>query len=673
MATLVGELVVLSGPYKGRRVPISKDLIRLGRERTSDVSLEDEAASRNHAEIRVTEGRLSVVDLDSTNGTYVNDARIAAETILQNGDRVAIGDTVFLLECHSSRVMPSPQVVFSEDRKNAATRMTLKMDETKLLELKDGTTIPDAQRHLTLLYEFMRTVSSILHRRALLEKVLDFLLQGFSADRGVILLLAPDGSPGLKFIRTKEGLKRQEDIQISRTAAREVLENKESFLSINAETDERLRQADSIHTMHVQSIMGVPLQLKDRVLGLIYIDKIEGGDPFSEADLKLCSAMAVQAAVCLENTNLYTELLDAAEFNNSVLRSLSSGLLVVDIYGRIVRINRAALEILEQPEGALLGRKLAEVEELSEMNKLVSETLQSGKSEDRYEVRVQTPRGPVPVGLSTSPQTDHAGSLVGVVANFRDLTRIRRLEEQLRRSQHLAALGQMAAGVAHEIRNPLNSIRGFTQLIQESVHKKESTEKFGEYTQIVLEEVDRMNKIVQDLLDYSRQRELTLMPVHMDRLIADLLKDMQPDFKNAKVKAELIEPETPMPGVLGNGDKLRQVLRNIVLNAVQASREDGSVTLRLRIVEGAVLFREGDQPPEERPRREIAVEVEDRGHGIPPETLPRIFDPFYTDKDVGTGLGLSISQKIVDQHGGRIEVSSVAGEGSTFTVYLPAI
>ena len=674
MATLSGELVVLSGPYKGRRVPLVKDALRIGRDVTCDVALDDEAASRQHAEIHNRDGKLLVRDLNSTNGTFLNDTRIGAESILNNGDRVGIGDTIFLLQTNPGAERPAPAIVFTEEPKGVSTRLTLNPDETRFLELKEGTTIPDAQRHFTGLYEFMEVISGVLHRPALLERALEYLCKSFQADRGVIMLLNSDGETGQKIVRLREGLSADQEISISRTMAQQVLHKKESFLSLDVESDERLSASDSMREMKVQSVIGVPLKLKDRVLGMLYLDRITGGDPFSEMDLKLCTAMALQAAVCLENTTLYTELLDAAEFNNSILRSLSSGLMVVDLSGRIVRVNRAALEIIRQEESAVLNKLLENLKEISEMHGVVQATLSTGKPEDRYEVRIKAGGETIPLGLGTSVLADHTGRLVGVVANFRNLAPIRRLEEQVRRAQHLAALGQMAAGVAHEIRNPLNSIRGFTQLIQEAVSKETGPlATYGEYTQIVLEEVDRMNRIVQDLLDFSRQRELTLVPVYLDRLALDLLKELESEFKAAQITLSGEMPSEPVAGVLGNDDKLRQVLRNILLNALQASKPGGEVRVRVHAVEGAMLQKNGDGPLERKQRSEIAMVVTDQGDGMDAAILSKIFDPFFTTKDVGTGLGLSISQKIVDQHNGKIEVKSEPGKGATFTVFLPAV
>ena len=452
--------------------------------------------------------------------------------------------------------------------------------------------------------------------------------------------------------------------------AQQLLQKKESFLSVDAASDERLVASESIHGMRVYSVMGVPLKVKDKVAGMVYLDTIAGGEPFSETDLKLCTAMGLQLAICLENTRLYTELLNAAEFNNSVLRALGSGILVADAAGRILRINRATQEILGKGEAVLLGRQLTDFPELSELTRVIQATLTTGRNEDRYEVLVRSGTSIVPLGLSTTILTDHTGNIIGVVANFRNLAPIRKLEEQVRRSQHLAALGQMAAGVAHEIRNPLNSIRGFAQLLQEGTDDKAQRQEFS---QIILEEVDRMNRIVQDLLDFSRQRDLTLVPLQISKLIEDLIREMQHDAVLNGVTMSVLPSPPVLPDVLGNVDKLRQVFRNVLLNALQSCGANGTVKASVSSVESQVVDPKEKDLDARILRREVAVSVEDTGCGIDPAIIGKIFDPFFTQKDTGTGLGLSISQKIVEQHSGRIEVKSELGKGSIFTIYLPAL
>lgn len=651
-------------------MPLSREVIRVGRDRTCDFALDDEAASRVHLEIIRRDNQIIVRDLHSTNGTFVNDARVSEDWPLQNGDRIAVGDTIMLLQVAPQAESHTPSVVFSKDNKGPSTRYSLSLTDTRFLQLKDGTALGEAQRHLGLLYEFMNELAGVLHLPALMDRALNLFLKAFPADRALILLLTPDGEPGLKVTRFRETSTGKREITISRTMAHQLLQKKESFLSVDAQSDERLAASQSLHDMRVYSIMGVPLMVKDKIIGMLYFDTMGSGQVFSETDLKLCSAMGLQLAVYSENSRLYTELLDATEFSQSVLRSLKSGVVVMDLSGRVIRANKATEDIIGIQEIHLIGHVLSEYPEFVELNQVIQNTLVTGVPEDRYEVLVKVNGSVIPLGLTTSLLTDHTGKIIGVVANFRNLAQIRKLEEQLRRSQHLAALGQIAAGVAHEIRNPLNSIRGFAQLLQET-HDKGAQPH--EYTQIILEEVDRMNRIVQDLLDYSRQRELTLAPVPMDKLVEELVRDMQPEAKVADVALTFTQSDTIIPNVMGNSDKLRQVLRNILLNAVQACSKGGRVTLSLSVREEKAVDSKNQNIADLPTRRMVAIAVEDTGGGIDPAIMAKIFDPFFTQKDSGTGLGLSISQKIIDQHSGRIEVKSELGKGSTFTVLVPGL
>jgi len=665
-----GELVIISGRYRGHRVPLNREVVRVGRDRACDFALDDEAASRVHLEIIRRENQIIVRDLHSTNGTFVNDSRVAEDWPLQNGDRIAVGDTIMLLQVAPQAESHTPNVVFSKDNKGPSTRYSLSLTDTRFLQLKDGTALGEAQRHLGLLYEFMNELAGVLHLPALMDRALNLFLKAFPADRALILLLTPDGEPGLKVTRFRETTSGKREITISRTMAHQLLQKKESFLSVDAQSDERLAASQSLHDMRVYSIMGVPLMVKDKIIGMLYFDTMGSGQVFSETDLKLCSAMGLQLAVYAENTRLYTELLDATEFSQSVLRSLKSGVVVMDLTGRVIRANKATEDIIGVQEIHLIGHVLSEYPEFVELNQVIQNTLVTGVPEDRYEVLIKVNGSVIPLGLTTSLLTDHTGKIIGVVANFRNLAQIRKLEEQLRRSQHLAALGQIAAGVAHEIRNPLNSIRGFAQLLQET-HDKNAQPH--EYTQIILEEVDRMNRIVQDLLDYSRQRELTLAPVPMDTLVEELVRDMQPEAREAEVALAVAPNEIILPSVMGNSDKLRQVLRNILLNAVQACGKGGRVTLTLGVRDEKAVDSKNQNIADLPTRRMVSVAVEDTGGGIDPAIMAKIFDPFFTQKDSGTGLGLSISQKIIDQHSGRIEVKSELGKGSTFTILVPGL
>lgn len=683
----IGMLAVLSGPQKGRRYTLDREEIRLGRDQVCEIVLDDEAASRIHAEIFQRDDALFLRDLKSTNGTYLNNTRLSdEELVVENGDRIGIGDTLLLLQLRP-KTDTEAAVVFSDEQHETVHKLKPDASGTKLLELEKDIPVEEAPRYFACLYEFITGVSEMLHRPALLEKALEHFFHAFNPDRALIVLLDADGKPGIQASRLKEGNEnRAAGISISRTMACRLLEKGESIVSVDAAGDSRLDGAESLHALHVRSLMGAPLKVRDRILGMIYLDTFGTTGAFSKTDLKLCSAMAHQTAVYLENSRLYMELLDAAEFNTAVLRALSSGVLVVDGNGRILRANRSALRILGAAEHELIGKPLSAIEGLADMDRVVQKTLSTGKAEDRYEVNVNRRGHNLPLGFSTSPLSDHAGLIAGAVAHFRDLTAVRNLEEQVRRSQRLAALGQMAAGVAHEIRNPLNTIRGFAQLLREGVAEiktalpngaetalksSASPKHMDEYAGIIHEEVERMDTIVRDMLDFSRQRELKPAPLALDELLRNLLREMEPEIKKAEVVPVLAFPDQPPPKLNGDADRLRQVFRNILRNAVQASPRGGRLFVELRLGEGTVLRPSERKSTAFTVRRELRTVIRDEGPGLPREVLPKIFDPFFTAKDVGTGLGLSISQKIVDQHQGRIEAANASEGGAVFTVRLP--
>ncbi len=663
-----GEVIVVSGPSRGVRFQLSLDSMRIGRDPTCEIHLDDEAASRAHSEILRRNGKYFLRDLKSTNGTYCNDVRIS-DIELNAGDRISVGDSVMQVELPVASGGIPPKVSFAQDDSTPQVRLSLNLDNASFLEFKDGTVPEQAHKNLARLHEFCDGIEGVLHVPALLQRALDGFFKIFSVGRGLILLMTPEGVPGVQLTRAAEELGGEQTMLISRAVLQILLQKKESFLSTPApeEPDENTPAADA---PRVCSALGAPLRVKDKMVGMIYLESLVPDMTYSEADLKLCSLMALRLASALETARQFSELLNATEFNASLQRSLSAGIMVADKTGRVQYLNRAAQEMIDKHSVQIVGKPLSDFQELSDFNQAVQNTLTHGKPEDRYEMKFKSGAGMVTLGLSATPLNDGAGRCQGVVVNFRNLGALRKLEEQVRRSHHLEALGQMAAGVAHEIRNPLNSIRGFTQLIQE---QEKTNAVSQEYLKIVLEEIERMNGIVQDMLEFARQRQLTLLPLSLLKLLTDLVHAMKLESSQANVTLEILEPGEALPNILGNNDKLRQVFRNIILNGIQACKPGGSVTIGFRPGFSQVVDPKTMSLDKTVSVREVAVHVNDTGCGMTPEIQRKIFDPFFTQKDTGTGLGLSISQKIIEQHHGRIEVKSEVGVGSTFSLHFPAI
>jgi two-component system, NtrC family, sensor histidine kinase HydH len=226
-----------------------------------------------------------------------------------------------------------------------------------------------------------------------------------------------------------------------------------------------------------------------------------------------------------------------------------------------------------------------------------------------------------------------------------------RIEEQLRRAERLSALGELSAILAHEIRNPLASIRGTAEILMEEGAPAESR---GEFLGILLKESDRLNRVVEEFLRMARPEPITRRECDINEELSNMVKLLSAEARGKKVELKL--QTSPLPQFVGDGEKLRQGFMNIILNAIQASSAGGSVVVSSR------FNQEGGC---------VEIFCRDNGPGIPAERLNQIFEPFFTTKGNGTGLGLPITKKIIEKHGGSIELQSEPGEGTIFTVKLP--
>lgn len=233
-----------------------------------------------------------------------------------------------------------------------------------------------------------------------------------------------------------------------------------------------------------------------------------------------------------------------------------------------------------------------------------------------------------------------------------ELEEKKKLEEQLHRSERLAALGQLVSGIAHELRNPLGIIRATVQIMEKSVKEKKEVE---EYTSIIKEQVDRQNRIIKELLDFARPSPPRMEPVNLNALLDSVLTFTGGYAKNKGVDL-ITEKQDNLPPVMADGEKIKQVMVNLILNGIQAIEKKGEMVIK--------TYTRGDK---------VIAEFTDTGPGIPREHLENIFNPFFTTKDTGTGLGLAISYQIMKMHHGAIEVESSEGKGSTFRMILPAL
>lgn len=326
------------------------------------------------------------------------------------------------------------------------------------------------------------------------------------------------------------------------------------------------------------------------------------------------------------------------DYTSQVISSLSSGIISIDSKINITAYNDRALTLLGIDKTSIKDVRLHKVLDLKMIG--IDRTLSNGITVLDKEINfVCDDSKSIPLSISVTPLTKEIGSWDGAVVQIRDLSDIKKLEELVRRSEKLAAVGELAAGIAHEVRNPLSSIRGFTQYLGRGFEPG-SSEK--ECSDIVIKEIDRINNVVSDLICFSNPMEPDLQPVEINRLIIHTLRLVEADAKAKKVVFDT-DLKADLPQIPIDEGQITQALLNILLNAMQATGTEGRITV------STTLVKDGTH---------ILVSVEDDGPGISDDVKERIFDPYFTTHENGTGLGLPIVHKIVETHAGAIHITS---------------
>ena len=336
-----------------------------------------------------------------------------------------------------------------------------------------------------------------------------------------------------------------------------------------------------------------------------------------------------------------------------IVASIRSGLVTTDLDGRIFTFNAAAEEITGYREETIRGQDASIL--FGDMKDHIASTLRAlkaGETSPRFETNCLTSEGMrIRLGYSLSPLSSEAGETTGMVVSFQDLTQVRSLEETSRRQDRLAAIGRMAASIAHEIRNPLAAMRGSIQMLRSEMDNDSSQ---TELMEIILRESDRLNRIITDFLSYARPRSLAPARVDVGDLLHQtfaLMRHSPEIAANQSIVEEL--PSTPIFAEADEG-QLKQVFWNLARNALQAMPEGG--TLRATLDPNSL--------------NRLRIAFSDTGRGMSHEQVDQLFEPFSSTTG-GTGLGLSIVYQIIRDHGGTINVRSRVGEGTTITVELP--
>jgi signal transduction histidine kinase/pSer/pThr/pTyr-binding forkhead associated (FHA) protein len=549
----MATLFVMQGKDLGKKFDLEGDAISIGRDGTNQIQIADSEVSRQHAQILRDEQGYLLVDLGSSNGTFVDMEKIH-ERRLKTGDRVSLGRS--LLVFTDSDDQPEDQLAHDVDIVSAArpegsriVKSVSQEEGSQVFRVPDAADSPwlaRARSNLQVMYSTALAVSHTLDINQLLTRILDLIFEWVEADRGLVMLVNQEtGEVEPASSRNRKGVRGDDRLTISRTILDFVMQKKEGVLTSDARDDQRWDPGLSIVTAGIREAICVPMQGRYGIVGVIYIDTYTPPgkvatrptpNRFSEEHLKLMVAIGHQAALAIEDTSYYSAMVQA---------------------------------------------------------------------------------------------------------------------------ERLAAMGQTIATLSHHIKNILQGIRGGSYLIDEGL-KGEDNDMVRKGWRIVEKNQEKISNLVMDMLTFSKEREPDLVPTNLNDIVGDVVELMQTRAKDAVV-ALTWQQHSDLPQFTFDPDLMHRAILNVITNAIDASdHQEGTGRVDVRIE-----YAPGDPT--------VRIVVADNGEGIAPDDLKRIFSVFESRKGArGTGLGLPVSQKILREHGGDIQVESTPGQGSKFTLELPA-
>jgi two-component system, NtrC family, sensor histidine kinase HydH len=338
-------------------------------------------------------------------------------------------------------------------------------------------------------------------------------------------------------------------------------------------------------------------------------------------------------------------------FSDNLVENMPIGLVALDDNQRITSVNNAAGSVLKLLPAEVMGENAEKVLPAELWHLLKNLNVEKGVVEKEIDCTVQK-KEVIPLEISATLLNDEDGTFLGYVVLFKDLSEVRSLRKEIARSQRLASVGRLAAGVSHEIRNPLSSIKGFATYFKERYYNVPENQQISN---LMIQEVDRLNRVVSQLHEFARPITVSKKSIQIKAFLKDSLKLIERQATEANISIQT-DFDSEIDDILLDPDRISQVLLNLYLNAIESMGNGGSLTVTLA---------------KNSKKNGIEIKVSDTGTGISKDDLSHIFDPYFTTKASGTGLGLAIVHNIMEAHGGEITIESRLGQGTGVTIFFP--
>lgn len=521
---------------------------------------------------------------------------------------------------------------------------------------------------LATLYDVSQAVNSTLILDDILDIVMIRAIRLLNAERGFLMLLDDGGK--LQF-KTAHNIKKEQldsqDMKISTTVADMVVKTGEAVYTSDAQVDDRFSQKASIIDLNIRSAMCVPLRIKTKTIGVLYLDNSSQANIFLKQDLKLFEMFAAQAALAIHNARLYTEVSELQKYQENILKNTPVGIIVVNAKSKITIVNETCESIfkrigwisLAEGKKKLAGSDIAEIIP-EEYTKIFNDSIRQAKNDPLEISRLSVEHDGEEYVLKTKfcPLESRDDKPAGHIIMVEDITEQVVMEQYLILSEKFIAKGEMAAAIGHELNNYLTAISTNAQLLALNLDKGNLDNVLNKI-EVIVENVDQIKRFTDGLMDFS---SLESKPIAYDirRLIDDLIFFVHPQQAFKQVNFKVIVPED-LPLVFIDVGQIHQVFLNLFINAadVFAEFKDGVGTITIR----AEHISDDNT---------VKISIADDGPGISEEIINRIFEPHITSKKDGHGFGLWTCQRIVKNHGGSVSAGNATGGGAVFKIVLPA-